>query len=272
MAAVRARHGVSSMVAVVVAPRALDDAVDEERVEGVRRPDAEDPRAILLAQDDGPAGVDEQQGLPRADEPDDRRIAVVVSGWGAAVWQVDEHLAVLGAEPAQRQALERRGDVARRHPRPQGDLVDRRRPEAGRGSDARGGPWRRSSSRSGSGTDPRLGERVQIGPAALPRPRRRDPDEIEERADAVEQARAGDGVELLAGELPVLLERRPHPHPRRPRMSAVSITPPCVRSHHSRRGPADRPVQRPVVGRPRRGGSSSASAWPGRPAAARGRP
>ena len=177
--------------AVVVAPRALDDAVDEERVERVRRPDAEDPRAVLLAQDLGPPGVDEQQGLPRADEADDRRIAVVVSGGDRQVGQVDERLAVLGAEPPQRRGRPSDGAIVARPsvPAHDGDLVGRRRSEPGQVAthevvdgvvvvEVR------------LGTDPRLGERVQVGPAALPRARRRDPNEVDVHPDAVDQARA----------------------------------------------------------------------------------
>ena len=103
-----------------------------------------------------------------------------------------------------------------------------------------------SSSRSGSRTDPRLGERVQIGPAALPRARRRDPDEVEEHAWRRRQAAPGDGVELLAGELPVLLERRPHPH--RGRLDGGRVITHAVRAQPPLAArPADRPAQRPVV-------------------------
>src|SRR6188768_2258214 len=65
------------------APGAGDLTVEKERVDRVRGADVEDLLAVLLGQDSGPAGVDQQRGVPDGEEARrHRRLGVGERGAG----------------------------------------------------------------------------------------------------------------------------------------------------------------------------------------------
>ena len=249
-------------------PGAGDAAVDEERVHRLRRLDAEDTGAVLLRKDLRAAGMDEQRRVPGREEADrGRRLGV----GQRQPRQVDELAARLVAKArAARARPSAADDRLDRQARPVGDLRRRRRPEAAQvAADELARRLGRASS-SGSGADPVLGEREQVGPAALPGPRRRHADEVEPDAHPVRprRAEAGDLLHLLARQRLAALEPRPHPLRRggelRRRWLAAAVADERL-APRARGSPRSTSTSRAA----RRGGSSPAAASPGRPCGAR---
>ena len=97
-------NGSTSTRPVLVAPRARDLAVDEERVHGVGGPNVEDTRPVALGKDLRPPRVDEQRRVPDGQEA--HRSGRVLVGQRQPR-EVDELPAVLVLEAPQLEALER---------------------------------------------------------------------------------------------------------------------------------------------------------------------
>src|SRR3954470_9783451 len=158
-----------------MAPRPGDATVDEKGRDGLRGLRVEDLWAVLLRQDPGAAGVDEQRGVPGGQEPDG----------GGRLWigqgrarQVEELGAVFRGETAKLELLEDGADPLRVQAHPVGELGERGGTE---GCEMAAGdrvnparlvePGRRWP-------EPGLRSRVEIRPPALPRSGRRHPDQV----------------------------------------------------------------------------------------------
>src|SRR5918999_5736272 len=105
--------------ALVVPPRPRDLTVDQEGGHGVRRLRVEHSRSIFLRKDLGPAGVRQERGVPRRQEPDGRRGLPVGQGGPR---EVEQLAAALVAEPAKRQPAYHRTEYRRREPGPGGQV------------------------------------------------------------------------------------------------------------------------------------------------------
>ena len=182
--------------AVHVLPGPGDGAVEREGRERLRRLGVEDLRPVLLGQDAGAAGVDEQARVPRAEEA--RRGGRVRVGARRAgdVEQVAVALEVEAVDDGGGEAGERgdvlggggaeAGEVAPHEVLLRGPLADLRR------------------------ADPVLGERVEVGPPPLPRARRRRPHEVDPQPDAVRRLLADQRLDLLAPQRVAARERGAH--------------------------------------------------------------
>jgi hypothetical protein len=153
----------------------------------------EDAVAVALREDLRASTVDEERRVPHRQEAHRRRR---VLGRQRQAREVDELLALLVLEAAQLEALENTRDVRLRDPGPACDVVGPRRAEPGEvPANQNLDPLMLADLLR---AHPVLGERVDVGAAAIPGPRGRYADEVEEEADAVPRGRVRleDAVQL----------------------------------------------------------------------------
>ena len=151
-------------------------AVDEERADRLRHLGVEDPRAVLLGQDQRAARVGEQVGVPGAAGSAPAR-ACRRPGSGRS----GRSSSSVPSSAANRRSVEAARAPARRPwascPPSWRCPALRGRPEAGQVAARRGGRARRRV--DVRRPEPVLGEPVEVGAAALPRARRRDAHQVE---------------------------------------------------------------------------------------------
>ena len=158
---------------VVVAPRARDATVDEKGRHRRRVLRGEDDRPVLLRQDARAARVDEQDSVPPGQEANRRRRV------GGRQWSTGRSSSSRPCSSRKRRSRNRSSA---------GASSRTGTPAQDEASSIAAGPKPRryermrwsmpSVLRDGARPDPLLGERVVIGAAPLPRPRRRRADDV----------------------------------------------------------------------------------------------
>ncbi len=146
----------------------------------MRGPDVEDAAAVALGQDLGAPGVHQQVGVPGGQEAGRGRRALLGQGRAG---QVEQLPALLVAEPAGPDPLQHRAQRGQGQAGPAAQVAEGRRAEPGQVAADQvlegvglGDP---------PGPEPVGGQPVEVGPAALPGARRRDPDHVHPEPDAV---------------------------------------------------------------------------------------
>ena len=155
------------------------------------------------------------------------------SGSGAPR-QVEQLLAVLGAEPPQLEPRQRRSSAATREPGPARDVLARTPGRSRRGSGATSSSIA-SPAVTARRSEPVLREGVQVGPPPLPRARRRRPHQVDPQPDAARAVRLADAARRSPrAAAPVARSARPQP---------------SRRAGHRRRGVGASPASRGATAR-----------------------
>ena len=189
--AVEAAQRIDAHGIAVVAPRGRDRAVDQHGGYGLRVAVREDGRSQLVGQHALAPSVAEQAGVPRGQEADR---SLGVGGREGRPRHVDQELAGLVAEAAHRQTVEHGLGLAGRKAGPARDVGGTGGTEAEQvpADEVLLGGRRFDGGRA----QPGLGGRVAVGPAPLPGPGRRHPDEVHPQADGGHRRPADRVVEL----------------------------------------------------------------------------
>ena len=248
----------------LVLPGPGDLAVDQEGVDRMRGLGVEDDRPVALRQDPGSPRVDQQGRVP--DRKESSRGGSLGIGEGRA-GKVQQLLAVLGAKAAQAKALERRRDLLRPQARPSRRSRFARPGRSRPGSGAPEARWLPGGSPPPVPATPppprtgRLGVAPRCPRAGPGRARATDRRRWSPRFPCRGAGRSRRGAAARRQAWPADAWPAPPSGARSGPRGGTAATPPCDRAGWRARTASSRARTR--------GGSSSASAFPGRPFAAR---